>query len=151
MTEQDIIDHLEKDIVGHRPTWQSGMSIKGGRKKKSPTSNTGDTPEFSSFEDPFDLGKTIFNTTHKNKQKQKHQKEFDTEKSNIYNQNLSKISDACKVLSVDFPLDIDVVKQNYKKLVKKYHPDINKTDKNAGDKLRKIVDAYHLIKEFLNQ
>ena len=64
---------------------------------------------------------------------------------------LQKIIDACNVLSVEFPPTLVIVKQNYKKLVKQYHPDINKTDKDAEQKLRIVVDSYRLIADFLGK
>ena len=147
MTEQDIVSHLEKDIVGHRPTWQSGMSIKGGSKKTASYASN-EAPEFSTFDDPFDLAKTIFNT-HKPNPKQK---KSETKKPNTaHDKSLQKIIDACNVLSVEFPPTLVIVKQNYKKLVKQYHPDINKTDKDAEQKLRIVVDSYRLIADFLGK
>ena len=57
-----------------------------------------------------------------------------------------KYEQACKVLQVPYDTDIYQVKLNYRKLAKKYHPDINK-DPGATEMFTKVNDAY----EFLNE
>ena len=53
-------------------------------------------------------------------------------------------------LGIKFPITIDKIKSSYKKLVKKYHPDINKSDKNAEKHFKEINSAYKLLlKKFL--
>lgn len=37
---------------------------------------------------------------------------------------------------------IENLKKQYKKLVKKYHPDVNRNDKNAEEKFKKLSEAY---------
>lgn len=41
----------------------------------------------------------------------------------------------------------DSLKTQYKKLAKKYHPDINKDDVDAEEKFKRISAAYHALKE----
>ena len=41
----------------------------------------------------------------------------------------------------------DSLKKQYKKLAKKYHPDINREDKNAEEKFKQITVAYQALKE----
>ncbi len=41
----------------------------------------------------------------------------------------------------------DSLKKQYKKLAKKYHPDINKDDANAEEKFKQISAAYQALKE----
>ena len=40
-------------------------------------------------------------------------------------------------------LTLDSLKKQYKKLVKKYHPDVNAGDKTCEEKFKKISAAYH--------
>ncbi len=40
-------------------------------------------------------------------------------------------------------LTVDSLKKQYKKLVKKYHPDVNAGDKTCEEKFKKISTAYH--------
>ena len=37
------------------------------------------------------------------------------------------------------------IKSAYRKLARKYHPDLNKDDKNAADKFKEISNAYDII------
>ena len=37
------------------------------------------------------------------------------------------------------------LKKQYKKLVKKYHPDINRDDKNAEEKFKALANAYKAL------
>lgn len=57
-----------------------------------------------------------------------------------------KYEDACKVLGLGVDTDIYEVKLNYRKLAKKYHPDINK-DPDATTMFTKVNDAYEFLTE----
>ncbi len=41
----------------------------------------------------------------------------------------------------------DSLKKQYKKMAKKYHPDINQDDSSAEEKFKQISEAYHHLKE----
>ena len=41
----------------------------------------------------------------------------------------------------------ETLKKQYKKMAKKYHPDINKDDSAAEEKFKQISEAYHHLKE----
>lgn len=41
----------------------------------------------------------------------------------------------------------DSLKKQYKKLAKRYHPDINREDENAEEKFKQISLAYHALKD----
>ena len=57
-----------------------------------------------------------------------------------------KYEKACSVLGVDYQTDIYEVKLNYRKLAKKYHPDVNK-DPGATEKFQEVNDAYEFLTE----
>ena len=40
---------------------------------------------------------------------------------------------------------LELVKKQYKKLVKKYHPDVNQDDKNAEEKFKLLSEAYKAL------
>ena len=40
---------------------------------------------------------------------------------------------------------LEDLKKQYKKLAKKYHPDVNKQDENAEEKFKQISAAYHAL------
>ena len=46
-------------------------------------------------------------------------------------------------------LSLQLLKKQYKKLVKKYHPDVNRNDKDAEEKFKRLTIAYKaLVEEF---
>ena len=54
--------------------------------------------------------------------------------------------DYYKVLGVDSDADEATIKTAYRKLARKYHPDVNK-DAGAEDKFKEIAEAYHVLKD----
>jgi len=54
--------------------------------------------------------------------------------------------EALSVLELAPPVQWEEVRAKYKTLVKKYHPDTNKDDKHAEDRLKKINIAYTVLK-----
>ena len=49
-------------------------------------------------------------------------------------------------MEMDFnDLSIATLKKQYKKLVKKYHPDINRDDKDAEEKFKQLTNAYSAL------
>ena len=52
----------------------------------------------------------------------------------------------CDTLGVGYNADKYEIKLNYRKLAKKYHPDINK-DPNATEKFQEVNDAYEFLTE----
>lgn len=57
-----------------------------------------------------------------------------------------KYEEACKALGLGVDTDIYQVKLNYRKLAKKYHPDINK-DPGATEMFTKVNEAYEFLTE----
>lgn len=55
--------------------------------------------------------------------------------------------DARTVLGVEPMADEKEIKIKYRKLVKKYHPDVNK-DKNAEEQFKLVSQAYNILKRF---
>ena len=47
-------------------------------------------------------------------------------------------------------LTLDLLKKQYKKMVKKYHPDINQKDKDAEEKFKILSTAYRSLCEKLS-
>ena len=54
------------------------------------------------------------------------------------------------VLGLKLPLTVEEIKKKYKKLVKIFHPDVNKNNIQAEIKFKEINEAYKvLLKRFL--
>lgn len=55
--------------------------------------------------------------------------------------------DYYKVLGVDKSSSQDEISKAYKKLARKYHPDLNPNDKTAEDKFKEMNEAYEVLKD----
>ena len=65
---------------------------------------------------------------------------------NPYSDFVSQYEKACNVLNLPTDIDIYQVKLQYRKLAKKYHPDLNK-DPDAPEKFKEISTAYEFLTE----
>jgi len=61
--------------------------------------------------------------------------------------SFSKEHEAMNILNLTPPLTLDKIKERYRSLVKKHHPDFNQGDKEAEELLKKINAAYTILKE----
>ena len=52
--------------------------------------------------------------------------------------------DLYEVLGISKTADEKTIKKAYRKLAKKYHPDMNPGDKTAEQKFKEATDAYNL-------
>lgn len=56
-----------------------------------------------------------------------------------------KEQSALKELELTYPVSQADVKQRYKTLVKRYHPDVNKGDKTCEERFKRVTDAYRTL------
>jgi curved DNA-binding protein len=55
--------------------------------------------------------------------------------------------DYFKVLGLDRSADADAIKRTFRKLARKYHPDVNPGDKDAEAKFKEISEAYEVLSD----
>ena len=55
--------------------------------------------------------------------------------------------DYYEVLGVDKNATEQEIKKAYRRLARKYHPDVNKDDENATEKFKEINEAYEVLKD----
>jgi curved DNA-binding protein len=60
--------------------------------------------------------------------------------------NIMDFKDYYKVLGVESDADEATIKTAYRKLARKYHPDVNK-DAGAEEKFKEVAEAYHVLKD----
>jgi hypothetical protein len=60
-----------------------------------------------------------------------------------------KLRKALALLDLDYPYTKTELKTRYRELVKKYHPDVNKTSKVAEEKFKQITGAHMILLEHL--
>lgn len=53
--------------------------------------------------------------------------------------------DYYKILGIEQQADEEQIKQAYRKLAKKYHPDLNPDNPEAEEKFKNIVEAYETL------
>ncbi|RYD74605.1 MAG: J domain-containing protein, partial [Sphingobacteriales bacterium] len=55
--------------------------------------------------------------------------------------------DYYKSLGVDKNATTDAIKKEYRKLARKYHPDVNPNNKEAEEKFKEISEAYEVLSD----
>ncbi len=58
-----------------------------------------------------------------------------------------KYKDYYEILGVDKTASAEDIKKEYRKLAKKYHPDLNQGDEKAADRLKEINEAYEVLSD----
>lgn len=53
------------------------------------------------------------------------------------------------ILDLTFPLTMETLKTQYKKLAKCHHPDLNAGSKEAEERLKAVNEAYQIVKKYL--
>ena len=124
MSPLEIEEQLKQDVCWQRPTWKLG--------------ERGTDP--SMFSDPLGIKNEAFGKS---------------DKENPFRPESSLRADpavaaAAGILELAFPLEIENVRLNYKRLAKRYHPDSNGGNKELEEKFKDITEAYRLIISVLN-
>ena len=123
MTDQQVVDFLKSDMTWHKQT--------------------------QSFNSSDNFFKVLWNNVLNDGINDK------TFKDHIYNNRNIKFTQsdikAFSILGVKAGLKWDKIQQKFKKLVKKFHPDINAGDKKFEEKLKVITLAYTQLKNTYRQ
>ena len=118
MNDEEVINFLKSDITWHKPT-----------------------QGFSSSDNFF---KVLWNNVlNEGFDDLKFKRHLNNDRNLKFNNNDIK---AFAVLGISVGLKWDKIQQKFKKLVKKFHPDINSGDKNYEEKLKVITLAYTQLK-----
>lgn len=118
MAANEIEDHLRRDAGWQRPTWPLGRL--GGRHIDA-----------ERLADPFGLLRET--SLHQRRQAPK-------------DETPPELRAALDVLGLAWPLDAIALRNRYKELAKRYHPDANGGDRSAEERLKDINRAYSLLR-----
>lgn len=120
MNEEQIYAFQKDAVLGHRPTWKSDINPQHLERKLDEALHR----FFGGKPTPEQLA-TLKPINGKDKQ-------------------------ALAVLDLEHPVDSKGIKKQYRALVKKHHPDVNRGDVKAADTFKKLTDAYnHLLKHYV--
>ncbi len=121
MTVNQIESSLRQDVIWNRPSW--------------PTKGSANYI-MSQINEIID-NKTNF----LNNKKDEHYVKNDL----LFN-NLTLEEQKCvKKLNIKLPITLEKIKSSYKKLVKKYHPDVNQNDISAEKNFKEVNSAYKVL------
>lgn len=115
MSQHEIEDFQKDAFTGHRPTWRPDM--RNSEDKLRAAFNT-----FMDGDVPEGLARAASAPPIPQKQRK-----------------------ALAILDLEHPVSFAVVKKQYKKLVKKHHPDVNRDNPKAEDLFKEITQAYRLL------
>ena len=129
LTINQIELSMRKDVVWDRPSW----------------------PLSGNPSQIFDQMRELLNTDYGFNEKDRDLQSF--LKNKLINENLSpKEQKSIAVLGISMPINVVDIKKAYKKLVKKFHPDVNKENLEAEKKFKEINEAYKiLLKKFIKK
>ena len=166
MSQAEIEAHVQRDIIGWRPTWPLGrLSANSpepaGKTKPAAAGADGEAPQANGQQrssgprwapgqrptDPYshirdDFG--LFGQT------RRHRTKGDRAEAGAGFQRRYRASDeeaqALDTLGLSLPLTMTALKAKYKELVKRFHPDANGGDKSDEERLKSINQAYATLK-----
>jgi len=137
MSDEEVAEYQAATVMGERPTWPMGANAwdRKGRKKPPP----GFVPGKSKPRDRFGLGGATdpfgFIGDHETRAEPERRR------------HIPKLQKkALETLHLDERATMDDVRQRYKELVKRFHPDANGGDRGAEDRLRDVINAYRTLR-----
>lgn len=126
----DEIFNMQVGSYWNRPTWAMGL---GSKSYKTATAH-------GRLNDPFDMFEA------------RTEPEPARQKKTAPKPDLGKlpgqIRTACETLGTDNPLDEGSIKVAYRKLAKQYHPDVNRDNQEAMDRIQRVNEAYKTLMRY---
>lgn len=121
MSDKDVQDHMYDSLFGHRPTWKY-------------TGNIDLEEELLRQANGFRAAADA--------ERQKREEER-------RNRNIAKDTpegEALHIMGLSAPITLEQIKATYKKLAKQFHPDLNRNDPDAEERLKDINMAYTVLR-----
>jgi hypothetical protein len=121
MNDADVARYMKDAVVGHRPTWSMGTR----------RGTTGFREEGGATEDPLGIHRGRFRAARPQKRPPRY---------------APTTMRAFEALGLDETAGAEAIRNRYKELVKRLHPDANGGDRSREEKLREIIHAYKTLK-----
>jgi hypothetical protein len=133
MSDEEVIQFQRASITGHRPTW----NVASGRASVEKSTRAGfDWAGFGfrfGITDPFELSGDV------NARAAPHWP---------HGRPLQNADRKClRILGLDETADAKAIREHFKMLVMRHHPDQNGGDRSSEDKLREVIQAYKYLKK----
>lgn len=125
MSEREVQDHMTSSLYGDRPTWRYDTDA-------TPTEQLYEAARKTYFFGEKSDGASSYQQHNGN--------------GNHVNNSNTPEHEALALMGLSPPVTLEDIKTQYKKLAKKYHPDLNKNNKQAEELLKKINMAYTILK-----
>ena len=119
MSEAEVEAHRRADSTWHRPSWPFGATMTNG-----------------DWRDPFDLFEEGFGQKRQTRDPSDWRHDLDATTVQMMS-----------VLALEPGFTLEELKDRYKQLAKANHPDLHQGNKEAEERLKKIIEAYNYLKE----
>jgi hypothetical protein len=126
MSDDDVEADVRNDTIWQRSTWRLGTNG---------SANFESTVCFNSIHDPFDI---LYNMQPKSGHHSSNEIIYSSEQAR-----------ALTIFGLDRPGDATNIKQRYKELVKRHHPDANRLGMNSDEKIKDVNKAYEILIDFI--
>jgi hypothetical protein len=123
MSDAALQAYQKDALTGHRPTWTSGVNGTAGTRDSA-----------------IDSAQVL-------RERIERLRRARAEAAQSQKKRIGKAAlKALEALGLDESADKALVRQRFKELAKRLHPDLNDGDRSREDKLRAIIDAYNYLK-----
>lgn len=125
MNQKEVEEHILKSMFGDRPTWRydaDGLAEENLRRQAWEMHGMGGADERSS----------------------RAWQEYEKNKNQIDHQTAE--FEALAIFGLEPPVNLTDIKQRYKELAKKYHPDLNKGCSKSEELLKQVNMSYTVLK-----
>ncbi len=119
MSNHEVQSHMEKSLYGDRPTWKYGVEADMEEKL------------FKSAQNQYFYGE---------------EPPPDQKRPHFGGETNTPEYEAMAIMGLTPPVTLEGIKERYKKLAKKHHPDINRNNPDSEELLKKINMAYTILK-----
>lgn len=137
MSDDEVAEYQAATLLGDRPTWAMGANAweRGGRRRKPPPGFVPGKSRPKDRANPDGVGDAygfLGDDDSRPEPRRRHVPKLQKK--------------ALETLHLDEQATMDAVRQRYKDLVKRFHPDANGGDRGAEDRLREVINAYRTLR-----